>query len=313
MLAYDGLVVGRSLLQRDPLGLAAGMNVYAYCGCNPVNFIDPWGLARQGMTNRDALMMLWANPDLLGPGFAAAWGHPDIAGNLERAGAGFVGGVGGGALGFAAGGPVGAVIGSGLGAPAGADAYNSAATGTISVSDRSVYATSFLLSALTLGLSEVFGGGAGAGTVSAADTSAASLGDAVDLASSAGGRSGTSIDPVLLDKIRDAFASSGGVIDQSADAVAYLDLRGVQALTLNATTVLLRPDATAAEVFEEFIHVGQFRQGLVTSDMVDQLELNAAQRLVNNANTTNSWQLDPYDVQVTQTRLDALQRKLGNQ
>ena len=35
-------------LQPDPLGYFDGMNVYAYCGNNPVNWIDPWGLCKDG-------------------------------------------------------------------------------------------------------------------------------------------------------------------------------------------------------------------------------------------------------------------------
>jgi uncharacterized protein RhaS with RHS repeats len=32
-------------LTRDPLGEAGGMNLYAFVGNNPVNWVDPWGLA----------------------------------------------------------------------------------------------------------------------------------------------------------------------------------------------------------------------------------------------------------------------------
>ena len=34
-------------LQPDPLGYVDGMNLYAYCGNNPVNWIDPWGLCKE--------------------------------------------------------------------------------------------------------------------------------------------------------------------------------------------------------------------------------------------------------------------------
>ena len=36
-------VLGR-FLQPDPIGYAGGLNLHAYCGNNPVNWIDPWGL-----------------------------------------------------------------------------------------------------------------------------------------------------------------------------------------------------------------------------------------------------------------------------
>jgi hypothetical protein len=31
-------------LKPDPLGMVNGPNLYAYCGNNPINFLDPWGL-----------------------------------------------------------------------------------------------------------------------------------------------------------------------------------------------------------------------------------------------------------------------------
>jgi len=36
----------KRFMQRDPIGLAGGWNVYAYCGGDPVNWVDPGGDAR---------------------------------------------------------------------------------------------------------------------------------------------------------------------------------------------------------------------------------------------------------------------------
>ncbi|OHB56974.1 MAG: hypothetical protein A2173_09250 [Planctomycetes bacterium RBG_13_44_8b] len=38
--------IGR-FLQPDPIGYTAGLNMYTYCGNNPVNFVDPYGLCHK--------------------------------------------------------------------------------------------------------------------------------------------------------------------------------------------------------------------------------------------------------------------------
>ena len=44
---YYSPEIGR-FLQVDPVGYSAGMNLYTYCSNNPLNFIDPMGLCKEG-------------------------------------------------------------------------------------------------------------------------------------------------------------------------------------------------------------------------------------------------------------------------
>ncbi|MBU0640041.1 MAG: RHS repeat-associated core domain-containing protein, partial [Planctomycetes bacterium] len=81
-------------VQRDPIGIAGGLNVYAYCGANPVHLADPSGLAADDddwVTNVDIIAATAAG----GAGGAAAVGG--LAGPVGAGTGAIAGGVGAGA------------------------------------------------------------------------------------------------------------------------------------------------------------------------------------------------------------------------
>lgn len=98
------------------------------------------------------------------------------------------------------------------------------------------------------------------------------------------GHSTGSIDPVKFDRMKTAFEKQGGVIDQSDEAMRYLDYRGAEAVTWNEKTIQLRQSPTTSAVFEEFIHTAQYRAGKIpdqTPRTVLTVEIEAAEKLIN--------------------------------
>ena len=53
-------------LSKDPIGLSGGLNLYAFCDCEAINFIDPYG-------NSSGVVL--PVPLLLGPGLGPNWHH----------------------------------------------------------------------------------------------------------------------------------------------------------------------------------------------------------------------------------------------
>jgi hypothetical protein len=103
----------------------------------------------------------------------------------------------------------------------------------------------------------------------------------------------TSFDPMDADqfaRIQDAFARQGRTIDNSEDALRYLETRGADGVTFNADTILVRPDASPSTVFEELIHATQHRTGRFdrwvsqhgNAGAIVRAEYEAASRLVRN-------------------------------
>ncbi|WP_412847874.1 hypothetical protein [Brevibacillus sp. 179-C9.3 HS] len=97
------------------------------------------------------------------------------------------------------------------------------------------------------------------------------------------GDSTSSMDPAKFDRMKKAFEKQGGIIDQSEEAIRYLNYRGAEAVTWNEKTIQLRQNPTTSAVFEEFIHTAQYRTGKIpdqTRRTVLTVEIEAAEKLI---------------------------------
>jgi hypothetical protein len=83
--------------------------------------------------------------------------------------------------------------------------------------------------------------------------------------------------------MKKAFEKQGGVIDQSEEAIKYLDYRRAEAVTWDEKTIQLRQNPSTSAVFEEFIHTAQYRAGKIPDQLpktVLTVEIEAAEKLI---------------------------------
>lgn len=111
------------------------------------------------------------------------------------------------------------------------------------------------------------------------------------------------MDAELFERIKAAFERNGGIIDQSEEAQRLLNYHQAEAATLNATTILLKPQPTNAAIFEELIHTAQYRTGRATGANIVEMEIEAARKLICFA---NHYKLTRKDKREIQNRLNRL-------
>ena len=92
------------------------------------------------------------------------------------------------------------------------------------------------------------------------------------------------VDSERFARMQLAFERQGGIIQRSSENDVYLDWQGAGASTSNAKEISFRSDRepTTTEVFEEFIHTAQFRQGRLSSSNRIEMEIEAKEKLIKN-------------------------------
>lgn len=288
--SYD-TILGR-FIERDPIGYADGMSLYEYVKSSPFVLADPFGLGPE-----------WGAPYIVGKdvirvaqierskSFWLGAEKTEIVGHKDYVGTAIVPGTGGRsaeellqARGY--GGLQKDVALAGAAEPM-VDALNEAFHGrgvkeAASMARSHVYAQAIGGTALSPASVRALTGDMGEHV--AKFGKAACRESAGDISSGGtlfnqGARAHDPVDPKLLESLR----KRGYDIDQSAEAVRYLDARGANAATFGNKDILARPDARHVEIVEEYLHNVQRQIGLtdrLTPGATGGLEIHAKDFMV---------------------------------
>lgn len=90
------------------------------------------------------------------------------------------------------------------------------------------------------------------------------------------------------------FKALGGKYVADDISEQYLNSKGVEAITLNETTILFRKRPTRAAVYEELYHVKQYRDGKIdgTQEVAIVCEIEAQEYLLENSATLELTELE---------------------
>lgn len=112
-----------------------------------------------------------------------------------------------------------------------------------------------------------------------------------------------------LHRIEKRFKACGGVIQYDEITDEYLKSRNAEAITYNASTILIRRNAGRASVFEELIHATQYRNGENNGTYISRLrcEILAQEKLIKHA---KAYKLTDNEVTQTKQALEAYKKEL---
>lgn len=125
-------------------------------------------------------------------------------------------------------------------------------------------------------------------------------------------RSDFKIEPMpkkQLRRIEKRFKARGGVIQYDETTDEYLKSKNAEAITYNATTILIKRNAGRASVFEELIHAAQYRSGENDGTYISRLkcEIAAQKKLLRHA---AAYRLTQNEILQTRRALEAYEKEL---